>query len=134
MKSQQPKSALAQAVPGRASIRPTAAVMWEEPPAHIRGAYSKMLVRPEPSGSRKLDYRVSVYQPMAYVEPHRHKIQEQVYHVLDGEGLMELDGERTVVRKDDVIFIPPGVEHAIYNTGMVDLRFIVVTSPPDDEA
>jgi len=33
-----------------------------------------------------------------------------------------------------VIFLPPGVEHAIYNTGLTDLRFIVVTSPPDDEA
>jgi mannose-6-phosphate isomerase-like protein (cupin superfamily) len=52
--------------------------------------------------------------------------------VFDGEWLMELQGERTVVRKDDVIFIPPGVEHAIYNTGMTDLRFIVVTSPPDE--
>ena len=37
---------------------------------------------------------------------------------------MEMDGVRTVVRRDDVIFIPPGVEHAIYNTGMVDLRFV----------
>jgi mannose-6-phosphate isomerase-like protein (cupin superfamily) len=32
-----------------------------------------------------------------------------------------------------VIHIPPGVTHAIYNTGMVDLKFIVVTTPPDDE-
>jgi len=38
----------------------------------------------------------------------------------------------SVLWKDDVIFIPPGVEHAIYNTGMIDLRFIVVTSPPDE--
>jgi len=113
-------------------IRPAASVMWEEPPAHYGGAYSKMLVRPEPCGSKILDYRISVYQPKAYVAPHRHRIQEQIYHVLDGEGLMELEGERTVVRKDDVIFIPPGVEHAIYNTGMTDLRFIVVTSPPDE--
>lgn len=116
----------------RAVIRPAASVMWEEPPAHYGGAYSKMLVRPEPCGSKILDYRVSVYQPRAYVAPHRHRIQEQIYHILDGEGLMEIEGERTVVRKDDVIFIPPGVEHAIYNTGMADLRFIVVTSPPDE--
>jgi mannose-6-phosphate isomerase-like protein (cupin superfamily) len=115
-----------------AVIREAAAVMWEEPPAHFGGAYSKMLVRPEPCGSRLVDYRVSVYQPKAYVAPHRHKVQEQVYHVLDGEGLMEIDGERTVVRKDSIIFIPPGVEHAIYNTGMTDLRFIVVTTPPED--
>jgi mannose-6-phosphate isomerase-like protein (cupin superfamily) len=116
----------------KAMIRASASVMWEEPPAHHGGAYSKMLVRPEPCGSKLLDYRVSVYQPRAYVAPHRHRSQEQIYHVLEGEGLMELDGERTVVRRDDVVFIPPGVEHAIYNTGMTDLRFIVVTSPPDE--
>jgi mannose-6-phosphate isomerase-like protein (cupin superfamily) len=115
-----------------AVIRPAASVMWEEPPAHYGGAFSKMLVRPEPCGSKALDYRVSVYQPRAYVAPHKHRIQEQIYHVLDGEGLMEIEGKRTVVRKDDVVFIPPGTEHAIYNTGMVDLRFIVVTSPPDE--
>jgi mannose-6-phosphate isomerase-like protein (cupin superfamily) len=115
-----------------AVIRPAASVMWEEPPAHYGGAFSKMLVRPEPCGSKALDYRVSVYQPRAYVAPHKHRIQEQIYHVLDGEGLMEIEGKRTVVRKDDVVFIPPGTEHAIYNPGMVDLRFIVVTSPPDE--
>ena len=125
MSARDPKTA-------KAVIRPSASVMWEEPPAHYGGAYSKMLVRPEPCGSKVLDYRVSVYQPKAYVAPHKHRIQEQIYHVLDGEGLMEIEGERTVVHKDDVIFIPPGVEHAIYNTGMVDLRFIVVTSPPDE--
>ena len=118
--------------PSKPMIRPTASVMWEQLPAHYGGAYSKLLVRPEPCGSKTLDYRVSVYQPGGYVEPHRHRIKEQIYHVLEGEGLMELDGERTVVRKNDIIFIPPGVEHAIYNTGMADLRFIVVTSPPDE--
>ena len=116
----------------KASIRPAASVMWDELPAHIGGAYSKLLVRPESCGSASIDYRISVYQPRAFVEPHRHRIQEQVYHVLEGEALMEIEGERTVVRKDDVIFIPPGVEHAIYNTGLTDLRFIVVTSPSDE--
>jgi len=55
---------------------------------------------------------------MAYVAPHTHKIQEQVYHVLDGEGIMEIDGARRVVRRHDVVFIPPGVEHALYNSGL----------------
>jgi len=116
----------------RPAIRAAASVIWDELPGHFGGAYSKLLVRPESCGSKNLDYRVSVYQPRAYVEIHSHRIQEQVYHVLDGEALMEIEGERTVVRKDDVIFIPPGVKHAIYNTGMTDLRFIVVTSPPDE--
>ena len=116
----------------RAMIRNLAEVMWENPPAHTPGALSKMLVRPENLGSQHVDYRISCYQPMSLVEPHAHKVQEQIYHVLEGEGLMELDDEKTVVRSGDVIFIPPGVRHAIYNTGLTDLLFLVVTTPPDD--
>ncbi len=120
------------AVKRRPAIRAAASVLWDELPGHFGGAYSKLLVRPESCGSKSIDYRISVYQPRAYVELHQHRIQEQVYHVLDGEAVMEIGGERTVVRRDDIIFIPPGVKHAIYNTGMTDLRFIVVTSPPDE--
>lgn len=117
---------------GKAVIRPMAEVLWVNPPAHTAGANSKMLVRPENADTRLLDYRISNYQPMSYVEPHAHKVQEQIYHVLAGEGVMELDGDRRVVRKDDVIFIPPGVVHAIHNTGLGDLLFLVVTTPPED--
>ena len=113
-------------------VRNVAEVPWRQFPDHFGGALSKPLVMPETAGSRHIDYRISMYQPMAYVKLHKHKVQEQVYHVLDGEGLMGIDGERRVVRKHDVIFLPPGIEHAISNTGLVDLVFLVVTSPPSD--
>jgi mannose-6-phosphate isomerase-like protein (cupin superfamily) len=90
-------------------------------------------VLPETAGSRQLDYRISMYAPKAHVEVHAHAVQEQVYHVLDGEGVMEIDGVRTVVRRHDVIFLPPGVPHGISNTGLESLVFIVVTSPVKDE-
>lgn len=115
-----------------ASIRNIAEVAWEELPDHHGGAFSKLLVHPETTGSRQLDHRISIYQPRAYVAPHKHAVQEQVYHVLEGEGLMEIDTMKRVVRRHDVIFIPPGVRHAIYNTGLTDLVFIVVTSPVSD--
>ena len=115
-----------------ATIRNIAEVLWETPPAHY-DAHSKMLVTPATVRQTALDHRISSYQPRGYVAPHRHKVQEQIYHVLDGEGLMELDGERTVVRTHDVIHIPPGVEHAIYNTGLKDLVFLVITTPPADD-
>lgn len=88
---------------------------------------------PETKGSIHLDHRISCYQPMAYIAPHAHKVQEQVYHVLEGEGTMELAGKRRIVRRHDVIFIPPGIQHAIYNSGLTDLVFIVVKSPPRDD-
>jgi quercetin dioxygenase-like cupin family protein len=115
-----------------AILRNITEVPWIEFPGHFGGALSKPLVRPETAGSRLMDYRISTYQPMAYVQLHTHKVQEQVYHVLDGEGLMEMDGRKQVVRRHDVIFIPPGVEHGITNTGLGDLTFIVVTTPIED--
>ncbi len=115
------------------SIRNITEIMWQEMPDHFGGALSKWLVHPESGGSSLLDYRISTYQPKAYVKTHSHRVQEQVYHVLDGEGLMEIEGERKVVRRHDVIFIPPGVSHAIYNTGLGDLTFIVVTTPVSDD-
>ncbi len=117
----------------KASIRNIAEEPWQEFPNHFGGALSKALVHPDTTGSKQLDYRISTYAPMAYVAMHSHKVQEQVYHVLDGEGLMEIDGKKTVVRKHDVIFLPPGAEHAIQNTGLGDLTFIVVTTPVTDD-
>lgn len=117
----------------QAVVHNIAEIPWQQFPGHFGSALSKPLVRPETAGSTLIDYRISNYQPMGYVELHAHKVQEQVYHVLDGEGVMELDGQRRVVRKHDVIFIPPGVAHAITNTGLSDLTFIVVTTPVHDE-
>jgi len=117
----------------KAFIRNIAEVPWREFPDHFGGALSKPLVMPETAQSRHIDYRISMYQPMAYVKRHKHRVQEQVYHVIEGEGLMEIDGKAQVVRKHDFIFLPPGVEHSISNTGLVDLVFLVVTSPVTDD-
>jgi quercetin dioxygenase-like cupin family protein len=101
--------------------------------ASAAGALSKPLVNPENAPAKHLDYRISMYQPMAYVKLHSHKVQEQVFHVLEGEALIDLDGERRVVRKHDVIHLPPGSAHSLQNTGLTDLVFIVVTTPARDD-
>lgn len=114
------------------SIRNIAEEAWQQFPGHFGGALSKALVHPDTLGSRQLDYRISTYAPMAYVARHAHKVQEQIYHVLDGEGLMEIGAETRVVRTHDVIFLPPGVPHSISNSGLGNLTFLVITSPVTD--
>jgi mannose-6-phosphate isomerase-like protein (cupin superfamily) len=114
-------------------IRNIAEVPWQRMPAHDAGALSKLLVHPETTGSRHLDYRISTYAPGAGVDRHAHRVQEQVYHVLEGEGLMEVGENVRVVRRHDVIQLPAGVPHRILNTGLGDLTFIVVTSPVTDD-
>ncbi len=117
----------------KASVKNVAETPWRQYPDHFGGALSKPLAAPDTLKTKHLDYRISMYQPMAYVKRHSHKVQEQVYHVIEGEGLMEVDGEKHVVRKHDFIFLPPGVEHAISNSGLVDLVFLVITSPVTDD-
>lgn len=122
----------AESVERKTTIHNIAEVPWKEFPSHYGSALSKPLVHPTTTGSHQLDYRISTYQPMAYVERHVHDVQEQVYHILEGEGLMEIDDEKRVVRKNDIIFIAPGTWHSIANTGLGDLTFIVATTPIND--
>jgi quercetin dioxygenase-like cupin family protein len=116
-----------------AVVRNVVETPWQQFPGHFGGALSKALVRPETAGSTLVDYRISTYQPMAYVEMHSHKVQEQIYHVLEGEGAMHIGSETRIVRRHDVIFIPPGIPHSIVNNGLTDLTFIVVTTPVEDK-
>ncbi len=103
---------------------------WIEAPGH-HGALSKLLVNPDNAGTRYYDFRVSIYEPKGHVEPHTHPNAEHVYYILSGKGLMTLDERNIVVEPNTAIFIPPGVVHAIANTGLEDLVFVVVSVPPE---
>lgn len=116
----------------RAFVANIAEIAWQEFPGHFGGALSKALVRPENTAAKRVDFRISCYQPMAYVQEHVHQVQEQIYHVLEGEGLLTLDDRRVLMRRHDYVFVPPGVRHSFTNNGLVPLVFLVVTTPADD--
>jgi len=109
-----------------------AEIDWEQYPGHFGGALSKALVQPKTCGSRLVDFRISSYAPMAYVAEHTHAVQEQIYFVLEGEGILTLGDEKRVMRKYDYAFMPPGLPHSFTNTGLGSLVFFVVTTPVED--
>jgi mannose-6-phosphate isomerase-like protein (cupin superfamily) len=116
---------------GKAKVMRMEEAFWELPPGHF-SAFSKMLVHPTNSDTRYFDFRISSYQPRGYAEVHSHEVAENLYYILRGKGIVELDGVRHLVEPGMVIHIPPGVRHGIFNTGVEDLVFIVVASPPSD--
>lgn len=116
-----------------AFVEQMARVAWREYPGHFGGALSKALVGPDNSGSSLMDFRISRYAPNAYVQEHVHKVQEQVYYVLEGEGVLTLGKERHLMRAHDYVYVPPGIPHSFTNTGLSGLVFLVVTTPADDE-
>ncbi len=54
---------------------------------------------------------------------HRHAPPE-VYYLLAGEGVMEIDGAPTPVRAGSAVFIPGLAEHRLVNTGTTTLRLL----------
>jgi mannose-6-phosphate isomerase-like protein (cupin superfamily) len=106
---------------------------WKEYPGHFGGALSKELAGPETTGSSRVDFRISRYAPAAYVEEHMHKVQEQVYYVLEGEGILTLDDTKNLMRPNDYVYVPPGVRHSFTNTGTQGLVFLVITTPASDD-
>jgi len=108
-------------------------VPWQEFPGHFGGALSKALVGPDNSGSERIDFRISRYAPNAYVQEHVHKVQEQIYYVLEGNGVLTLDDTEHLMGPHDYVYVPPGVRHSFTNSGLVGLVFLVVTTPADDE-
>ena len=112
------------------SVRELAEFLWEQSPGHFDGALSKILVSAATTpGAQVLDFRISSYEPRAHVQSHLHETKEQIYYFLEGEGLIELGTERRVVRPKSFVFIPPSLPHALFNTGLGNLVFLVITTP-----
>ncbi|MGD9695829.1 MAG: cupin domain-containing protein [Thermoleophilia bacterium] len=63
-------------------------------------------------------------------ERHYHRVSEEIYYLVEGSGLMEIDGERREVGVGDAVLIPPGAWHQIRATGSGPLRLLCSCSPP----
>jgi mannose-6-phosphate isomerase-like protein (cupin superfamily) len=63
-------------------------------------------------------------------ERHYHRVTEEIYFVLKGQGKMEVDGETTHVRPGDAVLIPAGAWHQLENNGTSELRILCCCAPP----
>ncbi|MBU1121764.1 MAG: cupin domain-containing protein [Candidatus Omnitrophota bacterium] len=61
-------------------------------------------------------------------KPHKLKTSE-VYYILEGKGLMHIDGEAWQVGPMDVVYIPPFAVQYIENIGDRDLKFLCIVDP-----
>lgn len=68
--------------------------------------------------------------PGTQTAPHHHKLSEEFYYVIEGEGVMTIDGAEREVGVGDAILIPPGARHTLRNTGMGVLTILCCCAPP----
>jgi mannose-6-phosphate isomerase-like protein (cupin superfamily) len=70
---------------------------------------------------------LSVLAPGADIGRHTHTDDnEELYVVVEGRGLMSLDGAEFEVQPGDVILNRPGGSHGLRNLGDTELRIVVI--------
>jgi mannose-6-phosphate isomerase-like protein (cupin superfamily) len=77
-----------------------------------------------------LNYSIAhaVIEPEESIAPHLIKNPE-VHYILEGEGILYIDGIPVELYKDQVIYIPAGAIQTTYNTGNTSLRFLAINQP-----
>lgn len=92
-------------------------------------SYIREMLHPDKDG---VNFRYSIAQaevlPDETTVPHRMKTSE-VYYILEGEGIMSIDGETDQVRPGQAVYIPPHSTQFIRNSGDTSLKFICIVDP-----
>jgi mannose-6-phosphate isomerase-like protein (cupin superfamily) len=94
-----------------------------EPIPLPNGSWSRMVLtgETEPGIASSLGY--SVFTPGTVTGMVAHEVEEVAY-VLAGSGELQTDGDPVPFAANQALHIPPGLWHAVANTGDVDLVMV----------
>ena len=68
----------------------------------------------------------TLLNPFKQTTGHNHSGQEEVYFFVTGEGRMLLDDDEFEVKAGDVVLIPDGAFHRVYNDSGEPFYFVCV--------
>jgi len=70
-----------------------------------------------------------ILPPGATVTPHHHEVIEEIYYILEGDGMMKIDDEEREVVAGDAIYIPRFASHTLTNTGDGTMKILLICGP-----
>lgn len=83
-------------------------------------------------GAQKLGYNITAVAPGKIAFPfHNHRVNEEMFLVLQGSGEVRIGTQTHAIRQGDIIACPPGgpeAAHQIRNTGTEELRYLSVST------
>jgi quercetin dioxygenase-like cupin family protein len=75
--------------------------------------------------SSQLSAGIASCPPLGYLGLHRHT-QPELYYVIAGRGVVEIEGEMYHLEKGMTVFIPGDAEHGVRNEDLEDFRWLYV--------
>ena len=96
----------------------------------LDGSLVTELVRPERGGSRNVSVAEAVVSPGESTRRHAHRLSDEVYLVLSGEGVVTLGAKSYAVEPGSCLFLPAGQAHSARCDGPEALRILCICAPP----
>jgi len=93
------------------------------------GSEIRELLHPSQHAVRQQSLAEAVVPPGATTLLHRHAVTEEIYHVAQGQGVMQLGDSRFTIEPGDSIVIRPGIAHCVENTGSQALHILCCCAP-----
>lgn len=103
-------------------------------PAHLNERYGGVRIGEVGTaiGAQKLGYNVTAVPPGERAFPlHNHRINEEMFFVIEGTGEIRIGDATHAIRAGDVIACPPGgpeSAHQIVNTSDSELRYLAIST------
>ena len=83
-------------------------------------------------GAQKLGYNLTAVPPGKRGFPfHSHRVQEEMFFILEGTGEVRIGAEKFAIRAGDIIACPTGgpeTAHQIINTGKTELKYLSIST------
>ena len=93
------------------------------------GSLIRELMHPDAHGNSKQSIAEATVAAGSLTVLHRHHRVEEIYHVIEGFGVVILGSEQAEVTAGDTVCIPPGTRHRIKNIGEKPLKILCCCSP-----
>jgi mannose-6-phosphate isomerase-like protein (cupin superfamily) len=84
---------------------------------------TRLLAMEQFQGKGRLFAR-NVIKPGSSIGWHSHKNDFEIYYILSGEGTVDDNGTKAVVKAGDIIYTDAGESHGLENTGTEDLEML----------
>lgn len=103
-----------------ASTSPPAIFRPDEIKAHERGGGARTIpLVNRASGTTSFINGITIFEPGAAIPLHKHNCEESVM-LLEGNAIVEVDGDRHVLKAHDTTFIPAGLPHRFVNASATE--------------